>query len=155
MSSATSGPRILLIEDEMLVAGMLKGMLSSLGYVVAGTATNVAEVMDVVDHETIDAVVLDINLNGQMSYPIADELAGRGIPFIFSTGYEKQSLPARHEARPWLKKPFRRSALGGVLADLLKKDQERPDRPHAARHDRLEAAAEQDNGSRLSGFVSS
>ena len=140
MNSDTPAPRILLIEDEMLVSGMLQSMLSNLGYAVAGVASDRDEAMKLVDRETVDGVVLDINLNGEMSYPIADELAARGIPFIFSTGYEQQSLPAAHGTRPLLRKPFRRSALGGALADLLKADRERPARSPAARHDRLRAA---------------
>ena len=127
MSTASSSPRVLLIEDEMLVAGMLEGMLASLGYAVAGATADIAEAMEILEAESIDAVVLDINLNGEMSYPIADELAARGIPFIFSTGYEQHSLPAEHEGRPLLRKPFRRSVLGEALADLLKQDRERPD----------------------------
>jgi DNA-binding response OmpR family regulator len=118
-------PRILLIEDEMLVAGMLQGMLAGMGYAVAGTAADVNEAMAMLDRDTIDAVVLDINLKGQMSYPIADELVARGIPFVFSTaGYAQQSLPARYEGYPLLAKPFRRSALGGALRGLLRQDRE-------------------------------
>jgi CheY-like chemotaxis protein len=142
VNSVTSGPRILLVEDEMLVAGMLQGMLSDLGYVVTGPAADASEVIEILDREAVDAVVLDINLNGQMSYAIADELAARGIPFIFSTGYEPQSLPANHAGRPVLKKPFRRSALGSALADLFKADRERPDLPRAPKHHRLEAAGD-------------
>jgi len=139
MNNAPTNARVLLIEDELLVAGMLRGMISNLGYAVAGTAADLHEATKILDGETIDAVVLDINLNGKMSYPIADELAARGIPFIFATGYEQHSLPAAYEGCPLLKKPFRRSALGGALADLLKQDRERPDRPSAAEHDQLRA----------------
>lgn len=124
MNTPTLSPRILLIEDEMLVGGMLQGMLSSLGYAVAGTTADVGEAIAMLDRETIDAVVLDINLNGRMSYPLADELVARGIPFIFSTGYEQRGLPAPYESYPLLKKPFRRSALGAALADLLRQDRE-------------------------------
>ena len=135
MNGAPGNPRILLIEDEMLVAGMLQGMLTSLGYTIAGMASDADEALKMVDWETLDGVVLDINLNGKMSYPIADELAARGIPFIFSTGYEQQSLPAAYEGRPLLKKPFRRAALGDALADLLKADREHSNRPSAARRE--------------------
>jgi DNA-binding response OmpR family regulator len=107
----------------MLVAGMLQDMLSTLGYAVAGTTADIGAAVAMLDRETIDAAVLDINLRGQMSYPIAEELAERGIPFIFSTGYN-QSLPAQYEGYPLLKKPFRRSTLGAALADLLRQDQE-------------------------------
>jgi CheY-like chemotaxis protein len=150
MKSASSGPRVLLVEDEMLVAGMLQSMLSSLGYAVAGTTAEVDEAMEILDRETIDAVVLDINLNGQMSYPIADELAARGIPFIFSTGYEQHGLPAAYEGRPLLKKPFRRSVLGDALANLLKQSPERPDRPPPRSAVALEGRGPHDDGASLS-----
>jgi CheY-like chemotaxis protein len=119
MKSAASGLRVLLVEDEMLVAGMLEGMLSTLGYEVAGTTSRLDEAMAMLDRETVDAVLLDINLNGEMSYPVADELAARGIPFIFATGYGTDGLPEGYEDFAMLKKPFRRSALGDALADLL------------------------------------
>ena len=64
----------------------------------------------------IDAALLDINLDGKMSYPVADELASRGIPFVFSTGYGGEDLPDGYEGVPLLKKPFRRSGLGDALA---------------------------------------
>jgi DNA-binding response OmpR family regulator len=152
-NDASSSPRILLIEDEMLVAGMLQSMLSSLGYAAIGPATDVHEVMEILSHENVDAVVLDINLNGQMSYPIADELAMRGIPFIFSTGYEPQRLPAKHEGRPLLKKPFRRSALGAALKGLLEQDERRPDFPALATQDRAEAVGRHMIGSSLPRLV--
>jgi hypothetical protein len=66
----------------------------------------------------IDAVILDINLDGEMSYAVADELTSRGIPFVFSTGYGGEELPYGYEGVPLLKKPFRRSGLGDVLAGL-------------------------------------
>ena len=119
MNEAQSDPRVLLIEDEANVAGTLRGMLSTLGYAVAGTTTRLEEVIAILNREPIDAAVLDIDLNGEASYPIADELAARGIPFIFSTGYGAHSLPAGYERSPLLTKPFRRSALGGALASLL------------------------------------
>jgi CheY-like chemotaxis protein len=139
MNSASSEPRVLLVEDEVLVAGMLKGMLSSLGYIIAGTTADIREALAILDREPVDAVLLDINLNGDMSYPVADALIARGIPFIFSTAYVPQSLPANYEGRPLLKKPFRRSALGDALAGLLKRDRDRADWPDAA--DRLRGAS--------------
>ena len=69
--------------------------------------------------EHIDAAVLDVNLNGQMSYPIADALAARGVPFVFSTGYDKDTLLDGYRAFPILQKPLHRSILGDTLAKLL------------------------------------
>jgi CheY-like chemotaxis protein len=119
MSSAPSDRRVLVVEDEMIVAGMLQRMLTDLGYAVVGPATAVDEAMQIIDGGGIDAAVLDINLDGQMSYPVADKLATRGIPFVFSTGYGGEALPDGYEGTPVLKKPFRRSGLGDALAGLL------------------------------------
>ena len=63
--------------------------------------------------------VLDVNLNGQMSYPIAHALAARGVPFVFSTGYDKDSLLDGYRTFPVLQKPFHRSEFGDTLAKLL------------------------------------
>jgi len=121
MNDVQPGHRVLLIEDDETVAGALQCMLSALGYAIAGTTTRLDEVMGILDREPIDAAVLDIDLHGRASYPIADELATRGIPFIFSTGYGAQCLPEGYERFPLLTKPFRRSVLGGALANLLSK----------------------------------
>ncbi len=119
MGSSTPDRRILLVEDEMMVAGMLRRMLTEIGYAVVGTATTVKEAMKMIDGGGIDAAVLDINLDGELSYPVADEFAARGIPFVFSTGYGGRDIPDGYEAAPILKKPFRRSALADAVAGLL------------------------------------
>ncbi len=118
MSSPTSDRRILVVEDEMLVAGMLQRMLGELGYAVIGPASAVNEAMEIIGGGGIDAAILDINLDGEMSYPVADELTSRGIPFVFSTGYGGEDLRDGYEGIPLLKKPFRRSGLGDALAGL-------------------------------------
>lgn len=125
MSGAGSGLVVLLVEDETLVAGMLQGMLSALGYSVAGPADSVDAALAIIQGETVDAAVLDINLNGKMSYPVADELNARGIPFVFSTGYGIDTLPAGYEDCVLLKKPFRRATLRDALEDLLQARQPR------------------------------
>jgi hypothetical protein len=63
--------------------------------------------------------VLDVHLNGQMSYPIADALAARGVPFVFSTGYDKDALLDGYRIFPVLQKPIQRSELSDALAKLL------------------------------------
>ena len=115
--------RVLLVEDEMIVAGMLRRMLIDLGYQVVGTATFVDEAIQMLEDSSIDAAILDINLEGEMSYKVADELTSRGIPFVFSTGYGAEGLPETYKSTQILKKPFRRSGLGDALASLLAKHQ--------------------------------
>jgi len=119
MNSPFSGYRVLVVEDEMIVAWLLEDMLADLGCTVVGPAARVNQALAMIDAEAIDVAVLDVNLNGQKSYPVADALAARGMPFVFSTGYETESLPSDYQSLPLLQKPFKRSELGDTLAKLL------------------------------------
>jgi len=103
----------------MLVAWLLEDMLADLGYAIVGPASSVNQALAMIDAEVIDAAVLDVNLNGQMSYPIADVLAARSVPFVFSTGYDKDTLLDGYRIFPVLQKPFHRSQLSVVLAKML------------------------------------
>jgi DNA-binding NtrC family response regulator len=94
-------------------------MLADLGCAVVGPASSVNQALPMIDAEAIDAAVLDVNLNGQMSYPIADALAARGVPFVFSTGYDKDTLRDDYRTFPALQKPIQRSELSDTLAKLL------------------------------------
>jgi len=114
-----SGRRVLLVEDEPIVAWLLKDMLVDFGCSVVGPAADVNQALAMIDAESIDVAVLDVNLRGQMSYPIADVLVARGVPFVFSTGYDKDRLLDGYRTFPALQKPFHRSDLGDTLAKLL------------------------------------
>ena len=103
----------------MIVAWLLEDMLADLGCVVVGPAVSINQALAIVDAEAIDAAVLDVNLEGQMSYPIADALAALGVPFVFSTGYDKDRLLEGYRTFSVLQKPFRRSQLVDTLAKLL------------------------------------
>jgi CheY-like chemotaxis protein len=119
MNSPFSGRRVLVVEDEMIVAWLLEDMLADLGCAVVGPAASLNQALAMIDAEVIDVAVLDVNLNGQTSYPIADALAARGVPFVFSTGYDKDRLLDGYRTFPVLQKPFHRSELGDTLAKLL------------------------------------
>jgi CheY-like chemotaxis protein len=119
MISLLSGRRILVVEDEVMVAWMLEDMLANLGCEVVGPATRIDQALTMLDVEVFDAVVLDINLNGQKSYPVADALIARRVPFVFSTGYHRSSLLNGYTQFPMLQKPFAQSKLGEVLLHLL------------------------------------
>jgi CheY-like chemotaxis protein len=108
-----------LVEDEMIVAWLLVDMLADLGCAVVGPASSVNQALAMIDTEAIDVAVLDVNLNGQLSYPVADALAARGMPFVFSSGYHKDRLPERYRTAPALQKPFHISELTDVLTKLL------------------------------------
>jgi CheY-like chemotaxis protein len=110
--------RILVVEDEMLVAMNIEDMLLDLGHEVAGIASRLAPALSLAGEASLDAAMLDVNLAGENSFPVADVLAARGIPFVFATGYGLQGIEERYRDRPLLQKPFRASDLGPVLAAL-------------------------------------
>jgi CheY-like chemotaxis protein len=117
--SPLSGRRILVVEDEMIAAWVLEKMLADMGYKVVGPAARVKEALAMIETEATDAVLLDINLNGEKSYPVADALAARGVPFFFSTGYNKDSMPHGYRDFPMLQKPYEATKLAAILAHLL------------------------------------
>ena len=119
MNSPFSGRRVFVVEDEMIVAWLLEDMLVEIGCAVVGPAGSVKEALAMIDAEAIDVAVLDINLNGEMSYPIADALATRGVPFVFVTGYDKDRMLDGYGTFPVLQKPFHRAELTDTLAKLL------------------------------------
>ena len=119
MNSRLSGRKVLVVEDEMIVGWLLEDMLVDLGCAIVGPANSVNQALAMIDAEAFDAAVLDVNLDGQMSYPVADALTARGMPFVFSTGYDKDTLRDGYRTFPVLQKPFHRSELGDALAKLL------------------------------------
>jgi CheY-like chemotaxis protein len=119
MTERLAGRRILLVEDELLVAWMLGDMLKNLGCVVIGPAATVTQALTLLDAQIVDAVMLDVRLNGEVSYPVADVLIARGIPFLFSTGYDKDRLREGYRSFPTLQKPFQPTELDKVLASLF------------------------------------
>lgn len=120
MNSLLSGRRVLIVEDEVIVAWALEEMLTDLGCEVVGPAARVNEALAMIEADVVDAVVLDVNLNKQLSYPVADALIARGLPFVFSTGYNKDSIPIDYRGFMMLQKPYNRARLECMLARLLR-----------------------------------
>jgi CheY-like chemotaxis protein len=85
--TASSSLQILVVEDESLVAMMIEDMLTDLGHQVVATSGRMPEASKLVSDPSADLAILDVNLNGEETYPLADSLAARKIPFIFATGY--------------------------------------------------------------------
>lgn len=97
--------RILVAEDEFLVGVQLEEDLRSVGCSTVGPFTTLEMATQAARHERFDLAILDINLNGKMVYPLADELAQRGVPFIFLSGYMVADLPDRFREAPQIAKP--------------------------------------------------
>lgn len=120
MSGLLAGRRILVVEDEMLVLMHLETTLEELGCTAIFSAAGVAEALALLDKERFDAAILDVNLGAEKSYPVAEALAERGIPFAFSTGYSDHGdRAADFDERPVLRKPYVTAALAAVLEQLL------------------------------------
>jgi CheY-like chemotaxis protein len=112
-------PAILIVEDEALISLMVEDFLAELGRRPAGVAAGLDEALAAVGQGGFDAVLLDVNLEGGVpSWPVADLLAARGIPFAFMSGGLDLALPAAHQGRPLLAKPFTLAALADILAML-------------------------------------
>jgi CheY-like chemotaxis protein len=107
--------RILVVEDEMMVAMLMEDMLEVFGCKLVGPAASIAHALLLISTETIDGAMLDLNLAGHSVYPVADELARLGIPFVLVTGYGNQELEGGYNDRPRLPKPFRRLDLLSIM----------------------------------------
>lgn len=119
MNDAQSrGLRILLVEDESLLLMMLEDTLAELGHEVVAVASRVATAMQLAQTAEVDLAILDINIDGEPSYPVAEILTARCIPFLFTTGYGAQGIDANFRDAPVLTKPFTRSDIEEALAQF-------------------------------------
>lgn len=116
-----SGLRTLLVEDEALVAMLLEDMLVELGHQVMATVSRRGEAFRLIDEMPVDLAVLDINLDGEQTYPIASVLSSRQIPFIFSTGYDSAGIHEDWRHIPLLQKPFQAHDLAQGILSVVRK----------------------------------
>ena len=111
--------RVLVVEDEVLVGMLIEEMLHELGYELAALSTHLEEALSLARTATFDFAVLDINLNGKQSFPVADVIRARGLPFLFATGYGSRILTEPYKDTPILQKPFSLDELRQTLTRLL------------------------------------
>ncbi len=121
-----AGTRVLLVEDDGIVAMLLKSMLASLNCEIVGSAVRVPDALRKVDALSFDLALLDVNLAGTKSYPVADALQKLGIPFIFTTSYGRSALPPEMRALPVLSKPFDLPSLTTALIELQQASKDFP-----------------------------
>lgn len=120
-NSLFSGRRVLIVEDEMMVAMLIEDMLGDLGCDIVGPAGRIEDALSIATEAAIDAAVLDVNLNGHETYAVADVLERRGIPFLFATGYGASGLTERFRTAPVLQKPFQERDLARLLGEVLER----------------------------------
>jgi len=110
----------MVVEDEAMVAMLLEDALAAMGCRLAATAGRLEEALARARDVDLDFAVLDINLNGKLSYPVADLLVERGVPFLFCTGYGLAALPQRFQGVPAIGKPFHQRELEQAVASALR-----------------------------------
>lgn len=110
--------RVLIVEDEAIIAMDLEMMLQDEGCTVVGTVASVAAALATVQKETIDCAFLDINLGHEQVFPVADALAKAGVPFALLSGHTKAVVPPEHIGRPALPKPYLKRDVLKILEQL-------------------------------------
>lgn len=117
-TDALRGKRILIVEDEYIIASDLACAMEEEGAEVIGPAGSVERALEIVEAERrgFDAAVLDVNLRGRRVYPVADALTARGIPFVFATGYDWGVIPDSYAGVPRCEKPVDKAVLARLVA---------------------------------------
>lgn len=134
---ALARTRVLLVEDETLIAMLLEDSIAELGCEVVGPVGRVDAAKQMIEQERFDCALVDIKLRGHSAYPLAEMLQARGVPFGFVTGYNRDRLDAQFRRRPVLHKPFNAAQLKAILVAM---DRERHRRGANADRTRLAAA---------------
>lgn len=119
MDKLLFGRSILVIEDEMLILMMIEDMLADLGCESIAVASKIGQAVTLIDGQLFDAAMVDLNLNGIASYPIADALTARDVPYFFSTGSSVTNIEDGYRDQDVLKKPFTFEQLSNMLSRSL------------------------------------
>jgi len=114
-----AGCSILVVEDEAILTFLLEDVLRELGCADIRFASGVREALEALATYRPDAAVLDVNLGGELAFPIAARLAAAGIPFVFATGYGPEGIEAAWRSRPLVTKPYEGPALAAKLLAAL------------------------------------
>jgi len=113
------GRRVLIAEDEYLLASKMVEEFAKLGVETIGPASTVKRALDLVEHcGPLDAAMLDIKLRNEMIFPVADALRARGVPFVFTSGYNQKIIPDRYKDVVRYEKPFDVAQIARVVAQI-------------------------------------
>jgi len=114
-----NGLRVLVVEDEAAISMLLEDMLLDFGCAIVGPAARLSVALDLAKSGSFDLAILDVNLAGESIYPVADALAERKRPFVFSTGYGGAGIKDPYRNRPVVQKPFSQQDLRRTMLDAL------------------------------------
>jgi len=110
-----------LVENSFMIVNMLEMVFASFGWTMAGHAARLPKALAMAKSERFDAALLDVNLDGEMSWPVAEALQARGIPFVLSTGYEiGKLLPDSLRESKFIRKPYNVDELERSILDVIK-----------------------------------
>src|SRR5690348_5165911 len=122
MTSNLRGLRLLVVEDMLLIAATLSATLQKHGCEVVGPVAHLEQGLDLACEAGLDGAILDINLDGKLSFPVAALLSQRGVPYLFVTGYSEDIQPAKYRSVPRLEKPFEDAELEQMLLQRFSRE---------------------------------
>lgn len=114
-----AGKKVLILEDEPIIGLALEDMVEQLGCTICGIAFRVPEALELARTAPCDVGILDVNIAGELSYPVAEILADRDVPVIFATGYGDRQHPVRFKSFPTLTKPYGAVEMEGALVRVF------------------------------------
>jgi DNA-binding response OmpR family regulator len=118
-AGSLAGLEILLVEDEAIIALMVEDLLRDLGCGRVRHASRIGRALEMIEERRPGAAILDVNLGGDVVFPVAERLEAAGTPFVFTTGYERDIVPARWRGRPFVQKPIEGNNLAAALRAAL------------------------------------
>lgn len=121
MSYALENKHVLIVEDEYFIASDLRKVFAAEGAHIVGPIGDLVSGLCLAESEEVDVAILDVNLAGSHSYPLADQLARREIPYMFLTGYDGWSMPEKYQLVPRISKPFCVAQVIEMLEELLER----------------------------------
>ncbi|WP_133065512.1 response regulator [Niveispirillum lacus] len=111
--------QILVVEDEFLIAIYVAHIMTDLGFGVIGPVGDIHQALGLAAERALDGAILDVNLSGQLVFPVAATLASRGVPFILTSGYDANGLPVEWQGHPLLRKPVVERDLSGLARSVF------------------------------------
>ena len=114
-----AGRRVLIVEDEAMIAGLIETILSAAGWSVVGPVATLERALETIERERIDAALLDVRINGHDAFAAADVLMRRRIPFIFVSGFTRKQMPPGYRHCAYIAKPFAPDAILALLDEVV------------------------------------